>query len=69
MESDTEADIRNIQEFSKSQLIATESVKIGEKELEIKTILGRETMLLISMYRLLYWTLKLTKSRQSFLKP
>ena len=35
MESDTEADIWNVQEFSKSQLIGTESANIGEKELEI----------------------------------
>ena len=38
MESDTEADIWNVQEFSKSQLIGTESVNISEKELEIETI-------------------------------
>ena len=38
MESDTEADIWNVQEFSKSQLIGTESANIGEKELEIETI-------------------------------
>ena len=38
MESNTEADIWNVQEFSKSQLIGTESVKIDENELEIETI-------------------------------
>ena len=38
MESDTEANIWNVQEFSKLQLIGTESVNIGEKELEIETI-------------------------------
>ena len=34
MESDTEADIGNVQEFSKAQLIGTESENIGEKEFE-----------------------------------
>ena len=38
MESDTEADIGNVQEFSKAQLIGTEIENIGEKELEIETI-------------------------------
>ena len=38
MESDTEADIWKVQEFSKSQLIRTKSVNISEKELEIETI-------------------------------
>ena len=38
MESDTEADIWRVQEFSKLQLIGTESVNIGKKELEIETI-------------------------------
>ena len=38
MESDTEADIWKVQEFFKSQLIRTESVNIGKKELEIETI-------------------------------
>ena len=38
MESDTEADIGNVQECSKAQLIGTEIENIGEKELEIETI-------------------------------
>ena len=38
MESNTEADIWRVQEFSKLQLIGTESVNIGEKELENETI-------------------------------
>ena len=38
MQSDTEADIGKVQEFSKSQLIGTERVNIGKKELEIETI-------------------------------
>ena len=38
MESDTEADIGNAQEFFEAQLIGTESENIGEKELEIETI-------------------------------
>ena len=38
MESDTEADIGNVQEFSKAQLIGTEIENSGEKELEIETI-------------------------------